>query len=243
MSAPASNSDTANQMLTALPKAERSAILAHAERVTLAFNEVLSAPNTAMPAVYFPITAVVSLRARVEDGHEVEIGMIGYEGLVGLPVFLGAPVAMGLARCQIPGDAFRLTVEAFHAVVAGRESAFVQRLLRYTQALMVQTAQIAACDRLHPIEARVCRWLVMTHDRARRDTFPLTQQSLAHVLGIRRAGVSTIASELQRAGILRYHRGMITILDRARLEAASCACSQIIRSAYEQVLTEMVEHA
>lgn len=232
-----SDDGATNRLLAGLSAADCDALLAHAQRVPLTFKQSLSAPNTVIPSVYFPITAVVALLVGMEDGQEVEICTIGNEGMVGIPVLLGAATATGQTMCQIPGEAYRIGTEEFQAVLARREGMLTQQLLRYTQALFVQTAQIAACNQLHPAEARLCRWLIMARDRVMNDTFPLTQEFLGQMLGIRRAGVSEIASRLQEAGLIKYRRGAMTITDRARLEARACECYWVIREEYKRLFS------
>lgn len=225
----------ANRLLAGLPAAECDALLACAERVTLTFKQSLSAPNTIIPSVYFPITTVVAILVSMEDGQEAEVCTIGNEGLVGIPVLLGAATATGQTMCQIPGEAYRIAAKDFQMVLARQEAVLFRQLLRYTQVLFAQTVQLAACNQLHSSEARLCRWLIMAHDRVMNDTFPLTQEFLGQMLGIRRAGVSEIASRLQEAGLILYRRGTMTIIDRTRLEARACACYQVIRDEYERL--------
>lgn len=226
----------ANRLLAGLPVAELDTLLAHAERVTLAFNQPLYGSSVTVPYVYFPLTAVIALLVVMGDGQKTEVGTIGNEGMAGLPVFLGGARATEQAICLIPGEAYRLAAEDVQVALAQHGGVLFGRLLRYTQALLVQTAQGAACNRLHPSEARLCRWLVMTHDRVMGDTFSLTQEAIARMLGIRRAGVSDIASRLQRAGLIHYRRGTMTIMDRVGLEACACECYPVIRGAYDWLL-------
>jgi CRP-like cAMP-binding protein len=171
----------------------------------------------------------------MRDGRGVEVATIGNEGMVGLPVFLGAESTPGQALAQVPGAALRMPAAVFRRAVPPG-SPLHALLQRYTHALMVQMAQGVACNRLHPIAARAARWLLQTHDRVRTDAFPLTQEFLAEMLGTRRAAVSQAAGQLQRAGLITYTRGVITIRDRTRLEEAACACYGIIRTAYDRVV-------
>jgi CRP-like cAMP-binding protein len=165
----------------------------------------------------------------------VEVGTVGNEGMLGLPVFLGADSSPGAAFCQVPGRALRMPAEALRAA-ASVEGPLRDLLQRYAQALMDQIAQSAACNRAHSTEERLCRWLLMTHDRVGADRFPLTQEFLGQMLGVRRAGVSATASILQRAGFIRYSRGTITITDRAGLESASCGCYRVVRDEFDRLL-------
>lgn len=224
-----------NRLLAALPTAERSQLMQLMEHVWQEIKQVVYEPNADIPYVYFPISSVNSLIIVMEDGKAVEVGTIGNEGMVGLPVFLGAAMTPGTALCQIAGEALRLPTEQFKREVIEQESALFRLLHRYTQAIFVQAAQGLACNRLHSLEQRFCRWMLTTHDRVGNDTFLLTQEFIAQMLGVRRASVSGVASAIQKAGLLTYHRGRITILDRPRMEQASCECYQVIRAEYDQV--------
>ena len=224
-----------NRLLAALPTAERSQLMQLMEHVWQEIKQVVYEPNADIPYVYFPISSVNSLIIVMEDGKAVEVGTIGNEGMVGLPVFLGAAMTPGTALCQIAGEALRLPTEQFKREVIEQESALFRLLHRYTHAIFVQAAQGLACNRLHSLEQRFCRWMLTTHDRVGNDTFLLTQEFIAQMLGVRRASVSGVASAIQKAGLLTYHRGRITILDRPRMEQASCECYQVIRAEYDQV--------
>lgn len=235
MSTPHTGSAITNRLLAALPAVERTQLTQHMEYVALEFKQVLYRPNEQIPYVYFPINNVNSLIVTMTDGRAVEVGTVGNEGMVGLPVFLGAPMTTGLAISQIPGDALRMSSESFDKEVMRLDGALYRLLHLYTQAMFVQTAQGAACNRLHSIEQRFCRWLLMTHDRVGWDTFPLTQEFLSQMLGIRRAGVSIVAAAIKQAGLIHYERGMMTVLDRAGLEATTCECYEVIQSEYDRV--------
>jgi CRP-like cAMP-binding protein len=170
------------------------------------------------------------------DGSAVEVGTVGREGLVGLVIVLGGAASPTVTLCQIPGTARRITAERLAEAVEARP-ALRRLLLRYAQGYLTQVAQGAACNRLHGIEARCARWLLMTHDRVGgADTFPLKQEFLAVMLGVRRAGVTVAAGALQDAGLIRYRRGSIRVLDRAGLEAASCECYGLVREQYARLL-------
>jgi CRP-like cAMP-binding protein len=178
---------------------------------------------------------VISLVQGELDGQVVEVATIGNEGMAGLPVFLGLESTAGQAFVQVAGAAQRMPSDVFRREV-GAGTALHERLHRYTQALMVQMAQGAACNRLHPIAERCARWLAMTHDRVPSDTFELTQEFLGQMLGTRRAAVNEAMGIIQEAGLVRYTRGVITVLDRAGLEAVACKCYGIIRAQYERAL-------
>ena len=226
----------ANRLLAALPAADRAALAPHLARATLAIGQVLAEPGQPLAHVYFPETAVCSIIARMADGAGVEVGTIGNEGLVGLAALLDTAASANQTLAQIPGTALRIPAAGLVAAVDARPA--LRRLLhRYTQAYLTQVAQGAACNRLHGIEARCARWLLMTHDRVGgADRFPLTQEFLAIMLGVRRSGVTVAAGALQAAGLIRYHRGGIRVLDREGLELAACECYGMIRRQFDQLL-------
>jgi CRP-like cAMP-binding protein len=224
-----------NRLLAALPADDYARLLPHLETISLPFKQILHAPDVPIAHVYFVTEGVVSLVHFSAEGTAVEVATIGNEGMVGLPVFLGAESTPGQALTQVPGAALRMPAAVFRRAVPPG-SPLHALLQRYTHALMVQMAQGVACNRLHPIAARAARWLLQTRDRVRTDAFPLTQEFLAEMLGTRRAAVSQAAGQLQRAGLITYTRGVITIRDRTRLEEAACACYGIIRTAYDRVV-------
>jgi CRP-like cAMP-binding protein len=224
-----------NRLLAALPPDEYARLAPSLETVALTLKQQLYASEQPITHLYFPVEGVVSLVQGDLDGQVVEVATVGNEGMVGLPVFLGQESTPGEAFVQIVGAAQRLSAAVFRREV-GPGTPLHALLHRYTQALMVQMAQNAACNRLHPIDVRCARWLAMTRDRVPTDTFALTQEFLALMLGTRRAAVSEAAGALQEAGLIRYARGVITILDREGLEAAACACYGIIRTQYERAL-------
>jgi CRP-like cAMP-binding protein len=225
-----------NRLLAALPAAERERVIELLEPVSLTFKQLLYEPNQPIMHVYFPLSCVTSLLVDMQDGGVVEIGTTGNEGIVGLPVFLGATSTPGRAITQIPGAALRMPASRFTDVVLRLDGALYHVLQRYTQALFVQTAQGAACNKLHNQEQRFCRWVLMMHDRVGSDSFPLTHAFIAQMLGVRRATVSEVAAAMQTAGLIQYHRGTMTIRDRAGLEAASCECYGVIRAEFDGVV-------
>lgn len=224
-----------NRLLTALPAAELEGALPHLERVELAAGASLYEPDAPVGHVYFPESAVASLVSTLQEGPSVEVGTVGCEGMVGLPVFLGDGTATTRAIVQIPGTAWRMDAASF-AALAGAPSAFHQLLLRYSHAFLIQVAQTAACNGAHLVRERCARWLLMTHDRVRGDYFPLTHDFLAFMLGVRRAGVTVAMHALQDAGLIRYGQGGVQILDRAGLEAASCECYRAVLAHFERLL-------
>jgi CRP-like cAMP-binding protein len=226
---------TGNRLLDLLPRADGARLRSHLEAVSLGVKHIVYEPGGPISHVYFPTGAVISLVTYMEDGTAVEVATVGREGVVGLPVFLGTESVPIRAVGQIPGDALRITAEAFRAEIK-RNGPLVPVLNRYTQALFIQVAQTAACNRVHLLEQRCARWLLQTHDRVGADQFLLTQEFLAQMLGVRRPTVSAAAGILQKAGLLTYHRGRMTILDRKGLEATSCECYQVVREELDRLL-------
>jgi CRP-like cAMP-binding protein len=221
-------------LLAALPRPERERLLSLTDVVELASGQVLHEAGEPIAWLYFPLTAVVSLVSQLADGHLMEVGTIGSDGVVGLPVALGADSTPFLATVEVRGRARRMAARVVRE--ESTRGALKAVLDRYAQALLTQTAQWAACNRLHPIDQRCARWLLLTHDQRQADRFPLTHEMLAQKLGARRPSVTTAARKLQHAGLIRYSRGRITVLDRVGLEAASCDCYRIVRGEYERLL-------
>jgi CRP-like cAMP-binding protein len=224
-----------NQLLAALPLASREALQPHLEGVSCGMKEIVYRPHEPITHVLFPCTGVFSLLAvGDEDGELIEVATVGNEGFVGLPVFLGADSTPGMGIAQIPGEALRMPAPAFNAAVAA-DSAFAALLNRATLALFTQIAQAAFCNRTHPMVQRCARWLLMTHDRVSGDAFPLTHEFLSKMLGVRRATVTEAMGPLQQTGLITYSRGIVQVVDRAGLEAASCECYRIIRDEYRRL--------
>jgi CRP-like cAMP-binding protein len=184
-----------------------------------------------MDYVYFPNTGMVSLVSIIEDGSTLEVGITGYEGVVGLSVFLGVEESQYRLLVQGKGEAFSMKAETFKAE-CNREPSLQKLMLRYTQALMTQITQSAICNRFHDVESRLCRWLLQSQDCMRSSELHLTQDFLATMLGVHRPGVTIAAGILQSAGLIHYNRGRIAILDRKRLESASCECYGVIKEAF-----------
>jgi CRP-like cAMP-binding protein len=217
-----------NNLLKAVPEAERERILPALERVDLGMRDLIHDADQPITQVYFPLDCVISVVALLDGDTVVEVATVGPEGMAGLPVFLGATSSPNQSFCQVPGQALRLSVDALQGFL-NRGSALHDILHRYTQALMVFLGQNVACNRLHGTEQRCARWLSHTHDRVGRDSFPLTQEFMAQMLGVRRATVSISARVLQHRGLIRYSRGRITVLDAEGLRVAACTCYQAIR--------------
>ncbi len=224
-----------NRLLAALPKADYKRIMTQMERVLLENKQLAYDVDKPIEFVYFPLTGVFSLVTFMEDGEGVEVATIGNEGMIGLPLFLGVDRTSGKAFTQVPGNSLRMTAAAFKEQIR-RQGPLTQTLQLYTQALMVQISQGMACNGRHSIRQRCARWLLMTHDRVGAETFPLSQEFLALMLGVRRAGVNKVATDLKQAGLIQYSRGMIRILNRKELEDTSCECYQVIRKEFDRLL-------
>lgn len=217
-----------NYLLAALPRADSQQAAAELEQIALAYGDILYEPGQAIRHVYFPTDSLVSLLTLVDQHQALEVGLVGHEGMVGLPLALEKKDSPVRALVQGSGTAMRMTAASFSKLL--RRSGAMQRLMRmYTSELMAQITQTAGCNRFHVIEARLARWLLMTHDRLGTNPFHLTQEFLSHMLGVRRVGVTNAASALQKAKLIGYSRGNITILDRRGLEAASCTCYRPVR--------------
>lgn len=219
---------TGNRLIDKLADPDYRTISADLELLELGLRHRVYERNEPVDHVYFPIDSVISLVAEMSDGQSVEVATIGNEGMAGLPLFLQTRLTSEhRSFCQVPGMSLRMTAETFLDRI-DRLPALRLLLQRYTMTLFAQVAQSSACNRIHPIEQRCARWLLLTHDRVRSDEFPLTQEFLAQMLGVQRTSVNAVAQSLSEAGAIRYVRGVITVLDRPRLEAASCECYAII---------------
>jgi CRP-like cAMP-binding protein len=224
-----------NAILGALPDDEYERLLDHGEVVHSRGRDSVYDAGGTVAAAYFPLDCVFSFVAIVDGETVIESATIGYEGMVGLPLILGARTTPNAAFCQISGSGVCVAADDLLDVV-GEHGTLSKRLQRYTQAHIVQLAQNVACNRLHTTDERACRWLLMTHDRVGRDEFDLTQEFFAQMLGVRRATVSLTAGILQRAGLIRYRRGIVTIVDRDALLDAACDCYGILRAEFENVM-------
>jgi CRP-like cAMP-binding protein len=224
-----------NRLLRVLPPDVSETFGQQLELLDMEVRHRVFEPDRPSQHVYFPLSAVISVLAKMQDGVAVEIATVGREGMVGLEIFLGGEQMPASAFCQIAGRAARIDADAFREVV--RDSApLTTLLLRYTQATLTELGQSVACNRVHLLEERCARWLLMTHDRVPGDHFDLTQEFLAEMLGVRRPSVSITASILQRAGFIRYNRGRIEIVDRAGLESVACECYGVIAREYERLI-------
>jgi CRP-like cAMP-binding protein len=224
-----------NKLLAAVPREEYERLLPNLEAISLSFKQYIYEPNEPIDYVYFPNWGVVSMLTVMEDGGAVEVATVGNEGMIGIHVLLGTDRVSTEAFVQVPGDALRMKVDVFkNEVFPG--SPLHNLLLRYTQTLIAQLSQSAACNRLHSVEKRACRWLLLTHDRVESDQFPMTHEFLSEMLGVRRASVSEVAATLQKAGLIRYQRGKMTICDRKGLESGSCECYEVFKREYARLV-------
>ena len=223
---------TRNRILQLLPFADAERLSHLFEPVKLQFKEAIYSSGKPIDYIYFPLTGMVSVVVDMEGGQTVEAGTIGREGIVGLPAFLGSKKSLCRVITQIAGEAMRAPVDAFKEELR-RGEALSRVLRRYTAAFIGMLAQTAACNRLHSLEERMCRWLLTTRDHVGTDGFPLTQDFLGQMLGVRRPSVSLAGAALQNAGLIKYSRGQIAIVDRAGLEAAACECYGVIRRHFE----------
>jgi CRP-like cAMP-binding protein len=231
-----------NWLLAGLPREEYERLLPNMEAVTLRTGQVLCQPQEPISYLYFPDNGcVVSLTTMMLDGSTVEVGAVGNEGLVGLSIYWGVLKSPYGAVVQIPGSAMRLNADVLRRML-NQLGSLHSILLRYTHAMVVQIAQTAACNCKHSLEQRFARWLMVCHDRARSDDFPLTHEFIAEMLGVRRAGVTEAASSFQNRGLIRYRRGHITVMDRRGLEQACCECYGVVRQELQCYLTTIVPH-
>ena len=223
-----SHSAKQNQLLAALPPKEYQRLLTLSKPVALTFGKTLHELGKPIRHVYFPISCVVSLLTTVEKRHQLEVGLVGYEGMVGIPLALGISVSPVRALVQCTGTALRMTSAQFRGEYAKSKSLH-RESNRYIHNWTVQLTQIAACNRFHRVNARLARWLLMTRDRTGTNDCLYTQQHLSNVLGVRRSAVTIAAGYLQRRKLISYHRGKINILDPKGLEAAACSCYEIVK--------------
>ncbi|MEB3360043.1 MAG: Crp/Fnr family transcriptional regulator [Synechococcales bacterium] len=231
-----------NQLLAALPPDDYEQLAPSLETVSLQMGQVLCEPYEPITHVYFPFQAMISLLAVMEDGTTTEVGVIGNTGILGYPVYLGSNTTCRRAIVQVPGMAVRMRAEVLRTEFEQRAE-LRRLLLRYTKALIVQISQTAACYRLHSIEQRLARWLAMACDYQQSEELQLTQEFLATMLGTRRASITTAASALQKANLIRYSRGKIVVLDPIGLRLAACECYSAIREEYQRLSPNLEEVA
>ncbi|WP_006787570.1 Crp/Fnr family transcriptional regulator [Thiorhodospira sibirica] len=229
-----------NHLLNVLPKAEFERLRPHLELVPLPLGMALYEPGESLSHVYFPIDAIVSLLYVMENGASAEIAVVGNEGIVGIALFMGGETVPNRAVVQSAGHAYQLkeaVLKREFARLDGRDDSTLQPLLlRYTMALLTQMAQTAVCNRHHTIDQQLCRWLLLSLDRLPANELHMTQELIANMLGVRREGVTEAAGQLQSAGLIRYSRGHITVLDRPGLEARVCECYEVVRREFQRLL-------
>jgi len=224
-----------NGLLRRLPGNTSERLFKSMQRVSLEPKNVLYEAHGSIKHCYFPIDCMLSAVTVMQDGSAIEVATVGNEGAVGLPTFLGADTSPNRVFVQIAGDALRIE-SAVLKEEAKRDGPLGDLLARYSVAFLVQVSQSVACNGLHPLEKRCCRWLLMTHDRLPSDEVPLTHEFLAIMLGVRRAGVGEVLQSLKEAGLIRYTRGNITVLDRSGLESKACECYQTVTHEYQRLL-------
>ncbi|MDQ1559153.1 MAG: hypothetical protein QOD32_2213 [Pyrinomonadaceae bacterium] len=230
------NQPVMNRLLAALPKKEYQRLLPELESVPLIFGDILFEPGDRLRHVYFPDNSIISLLSAVEDRELLEVGMVGNEGMAGLPVFLGVAKSLTRGLVQGSGSAMRMTAATLRRETATGSA--LQKLLNlYAHSLMTQISQSAACNRFHPLGVRLARWLLMTHDRVEGDEFRLTQEFLSHMMGGTREQITVAASTLKKQNLINYSRGRIEILNRTGLEAASCKCYRVVKDEYDNFLS------
>lgn len=235
---PPNHSPSQNHLLAALPTAEFEVLLPHLELVALPLGEMLYEPDRALQHAYFPTTAIVSLLHVMESGASAESAGVGNEGMVGVSLFMGGETTTSSAVVQTAGHAYRLD-RRWLKQEFDRGGLMQRLLLRYTQALMTQMSQTAACNRHHSVEQQLCRWLLLTQDRVAQRELVITQELIAGMLGVRREGVTEAAGNLQRAGFISYRRGHISVLDRNGLETRSCECYALVKKELVRLLSEV----
>lgn len=226
------NSKVENRLLIGLSRKESDFLHARMTLVTLQLNDPLQEAGQPIEYCYFPNTAMASVLNVMDDGKSIEVGLIGKEGFVGLPLIAGFLTSANRVIAQGPGTAFRIDADSMRQALRSCPQ-LVVTLIRYSQEVAMELSQIAACNRLHDVNERLARWLLMSRDRIASDALPLTQDFLSQMLGMRRASVSVAASILQKAGFIHYERGHVTIVDRKRLEEASCECYGAIQKRLE----------
>ncbi|MEA3198361.1 MAG: hypothetical protein QOF32_2413 [Gammaproteobacteria bacterium] len=224
-------------MLAALPEAERQRWLPQLERVEMPLGQVLYESGCTLSHVYFPTTAIISLLYVMENGASAEIAVVGNEGIVGISLFMGGESTSSRAVVQSAGAGFRLKAQTMKDEF-NQAGAVLHLLLRYTQALITQMAQTAVCNRHHSLDQQLCRWLLLSLDRLQGNELVMTQELIANMLGVRREGVTEGALKLQQAGLIRYARGHISVLDRDGLEKRSCECYAVVKKEYDRLLPE-----
>ena len=230
-----SHSPKQNHLLAALPVEDYARLLPDLDLVPMPLGEALYESGGRLQHVYFPTTSIVSLLYVMEDGASAEIAVVGNEGILGVSLFMGGETTPSRAVVQSEGHGYRLKAQLLKNEF-NRAGPALHLLLRYTQALITQMAQTAVCNRYHSVEQQLCRWLLLSLDRLNSNELNMTQELIANMLGVRREGVTEAAGKLQRAGLIRYGRGRITIVDRTRLEQAVCECYGVVKREFDRLL-------
>ena len=224
----------ANRLLAALPAKEYAHLLPNLEEIPLTYAEIIYEQGEAIRYIYFPNSGMISLLTHAAEGEVLEVGVVGNEGMIGLPVFLGVETSRNQVIVQGDGAALRIKTEDF-IKECGRGGSLPKLLRRYTHALITQVSQTVACNRFHLIEERLMCWLLLMHDRMQTDKFKITQEFLSKMLGVRREAVSKSAANLQQRKLIEYSRGIVSIINRAALEAAACNCYSIVKAEYDNL--------
>jgi len=235
MAEPALHTPHQNHLLNALPPSDHARIASQLELVPMELGDVLYESGDKLRHVYFPTTSIISLLYVMEDGASAEIAVVGNEGILGISLFMGGETTPSRAIVQSAGHAFRLKAALLKEEFA-RYGPTMHLLLRYTQALITQMAQTAVCNRHHSVDQQLCRWLLLSLDRLGSNQLSMTQELIANMLGVRREGVTEAAGKLQDAGLIRYGRGRITVLDRPGLEKRSCECYEVVKKEFDRLL-------
>src|SRR6202050_1400186 len=226
-----------NHLLAALPNSDFNRLTPHLRLVSLSLGEALYESGIALRHVYFPIDSIVSLLNVMADGASAEISVVGNDGVVGVSLFMGGESTPSRAVVQSAGHAYRMRAAILKSEFT-RAGAMQHLLLRYTQALLTQMAQTAVCNRHHTLDQQLCRWLLLSLDRLSSNELIMTQELIANMLGVRREGVTETAVKLQKAGLIRYQRGRITVLDRPKLERRTCECYAVVKREYDRLLPD-----
>jgi len=234
---PAPHNPLQNHLLAALPAGEYARLLPDLELVPMPLGEALYESGGRQRHVYFPTTSIISLLYVMEDGASAEIAVVGNEGILGVSLFMGGETTPSRAVVQSAGYGYRLKAQLLKQEF-NRAGPVLRLLLRYTQALITQMAQTAVCNRHHSVQQQLCRWLLLSLDRLATNELTMTQELIANMLGVRREGVTEAAGELQRAGVIRYSRGRITVVDRTRLEHAVCECYGVVKKEFDRLLLD-----
>src|SRR5665647_1046035 len=227
-----------NKLFAALPDADWQRWLPQLESVEMPLGHVLYESGSTLSHVYFPVSAIVSLLYVMENGASAEIAVVGNEGIVGISLFMGGESTTSRAVVQSAGQCFRMKAQTIKDEF--NRAPVLHLLLRYTQALITQMAQTAVCNRHHSLDQQLCRWLLLSLDRLQGNELVMTQELIANMLGVRREGVTESALSLQKAGLIRYSRGRITVLDRPGLEQRTCECYAVVKKEAERLLPEII---